>query len=110
MTIRRADLDNVYKAVERYCGANMTSIVAIWGTGTNSSRTYYVVVNHPGMVSATTFQVIQVTLTPNTVPSYTASTVGGWFANANAAHTAAIAAFTALTGVTESTPIGPLVW
>ena len=105
MTIRRADLDNVYKAVESYCGANMASIVAIWGTGTNSSRTYYVVVNVYGV--ANPFQIWVITLTPNSVPGWTAVQSGTGYATPAAAVTAVDALVTALS--VQFVPVGPLV-
>ena len=115
MTIRRGDIEGIYHAVETVVGANagqnggMWGIDAIWGWGAQVNRVYYVIVNRYG-VGGTPFVVIQINFTPHSSPGFTAVVLGAPVATARAALTAAVTAFGGLTGVTESTPVGPLAW
>ena len=115
MTIRRGDIEGIYHAVETVVGANAGQnggtwgIDAIWGWGAAINRVYYVIVNRYG-VTPNPFEVIQINFTPHSAPGFTAVVLGAPVATARAALTAAVAAFGGLTGVTESTPVGPLAW
>jgi hypothetical protein len=115
MTIRRGDIEGIYHAVETVVGANagqnagVWGIDAIWGWGALVNRTYYVIVNRYS-VAPNPFVVIQINFTPHSSPGFTAVALGAPVATARAALTAAVTAFAGLTGVTESTPVGPLAW
>ena len=112
MSILRRDMERIWHAVEVAVGANKGAnagtwdVENIWGvSGLGITRTYYVVVNVYGV--ANPFQIWVITLTPNSVPGWTAVQSGTGYATPAAAVTAVDVLVTALS--VQSVPVGPLV-